>query len=254
METTTVATTGTAYDHQQQVVKNKRKKFNPKYMLSNSSSDDEVGNGLNNQNQQRRNDDEEEEVERSGSEEDEDQVNNRNNSLIVSPKLNDIIDKNSIYQIPNTNFSISKSQNNNNDSPPPPPAVSSPVATSPLVPSNPFLSPSKLSLLQTFGNLQHQQQLLQQAAVAAAIAPQYNQQNPAMSLTETEAKFREFAFKTMQELLNIYGLSLSPNDIVDAMKQQHLGKFHFFPIKIFLKKITVFFFYCLNQEENLLIN
>lgn len=247
METTTVATTGTAYDHQQQVVKNKRKKFNPKYMLSNSSSDDEVGNGLNNMSQQRRdNEEEEEEVERSGSEEDEDQVNNRNNSLIVSPKLNDIIDKNSIYQIPNTNFSISKSQNNNNDSPPPPqpPAVSSPVATSPLLPTNPFLSPSKLSLLQTFGNLQHQQQLLQQAAVAAAIAPQYNQQNPAMSLTETEAKFREFAFKTMQELLNIYGLSLSPNDIVDAMKQQHLGKFlslFYFPIKIFLDKKKPFF-------------
>lgn len=92
--------------------------------------------------------------------------------------------------------------------------------------ANPFLSPSKLSLLQTFGNFQQQQQLLQQAvSSAASIAPNYqNQQQSLLNLSETEAKFREFAFKTMQELLNIYGLSISPNDIVDALKQQHLGE------------------------------
>lgn len=39
---------------------------------------------------------------------------------------------------------------------------------------------------------------------------------------DTEAKYRDFAFKTMQELLNIYGLSLTFNDMVDAFKQQKL--------------------------------
>ncbi|XP_063704983.1 uncharacterized protein LOC134834292 [Culicoides brevitarsis] len=39
---------------------------------------------------------------------------------------------------------------------------------------------------------------------------------------DQEAKYRDFAFKTMQELLNIYGLSLSFNDMVDAFKQQKL--------------------------------
>lgn len=105
---------------------------------------------------------------------------------------------------------------NNNESPPSPPSssLSSTQAT-----SNPFLSPSKLSLLQTIGNLQ-QQQLFQQAALSA-IAPQLSQQiNAGMNLGEAEAKFREFAFKTMQELLNIYGLGLSTNDIVDVLKQQ----------------------------------
>lgn len=87
-----------------------------------------------------------------------------------------------------------------------------------------------MSLLQTFGNFQQQQQLLQQAvSSAASIAPHYQnqqfQQQSLLNLSETEAKFREFAFKTMQELLNIYGLSISPNDIVDALKQQHLGEF-----------------------------
>lgn len=39
---------------------------------------------------------------------------------------------------------------------------------------------------------------------------------------DQEAKYRDFAFKTMQELLNIYGLSLTFNDMVDAFKQQKL--------------------------------
>lgn len=38
--------------------------------------------------------------------------------------------------------------------------------------------------------------------------------------SEAESKFRDFAFKTMQELLNIYGLSLTFSDVVDAFKQQ----------------------------------
>lgn len=45
--------------------------------------------------------------------------------------------------------------------------------------------------------------------------------NPATGLSlEAESKFRDFAFKTMQELLNIYGLSLTFNDVLDAFKQQ----------------------------------
>lgn len=38
--------------------------------------------------------------------------------------------------------------------------------------------------------------------------------------SEAENKFRDFAFKTMQELLNIYGLSLTFSDVVEAFKQQ----------------------------------
>lgn len=103
--------------------------------------------------------------------------------------------------ISNTNFSITK---DNNGFPPP-------------ASSTPFMPPSKMSLFQTF-NLQQQ---LQQAAISA-IAPQFSQQmnSSHMSLSETEAKFREFAFKTMQELLQIYGLSLPPNEILEAMKNQ----------------------------------
>lgn len=163
MEITQVANKAT-FD--QQVAKNKRKKFNPKFMLTNSSDDDE----------------------REGSVEKDDDDCNENQTSKDELK------------------SLSK---NNNDSPPPPSI------------SNPFLSPTKLSLLQTIGSLQqHQQQLFQQAALSA-VMPQFAQQmNPAMNLSEAEVKFREFAFKTMQELLNIYGLGLSTNDIVDALKQQ----------------------------------
>lgn len=190
MEITQVAST-TSFDHQQQqVAKNKRKKFNPKFMLTNSSSDDDEGGDGN------------------GMEKDEDDVKD-----VENQSSDEFIGKNHHHHeiIGDTN-NFSKTSQNNNDSPPPPLA-------------NPFLSPSKFSLLQKFGNLQQQQQLFQQAAISA-IAPQFSQQfNPSMNLSETEAKFREFAFKTMQELLNIYGLSLSTNDIVDALKQQqHMGK------------------------------
>lgn len=54
---------------------------------------------------------------------------------------------------------------------------------------------------------------------------------------EQEAKYRDFAFKTMQELLNIYGLSLTFNDMVDAFKQQKLQMESKF-------KYIFFFFFC----------
>lgn len=197
---TTIA--GPTYDQQVMNMKNKRKKFNPKYMLSNSSSDDEGGGSLNHINQLKRNSDVTENGEEHDGSSDEDSGTKFNNN-----------------NIPNTNFSITKGQNNNSDG----------------NSQSPFSTASKLSLLQNFANLTPQQQLLQHAAMAAvssasSMAPQFQQQqlqqNPSMNLSETEARFREFAFKTMQDLLSIYGLSLSPNDIVDALKQQqHLGKF-----------------------------
>lgn len=193
METTSVATqsNATAFDHQQ-VSKNKRKKFNPKFMLTNSSSDDEDADaGMTKDN-------------------DRDLVNEENQSSCDDDQQKALDENDIMDQISNTNFSITNHPRSNNESPPPASA-------------NPFLSPSKLSLLQTF-NLQQQQQLFQQAAISA-IAPQFSQQlGSPLNLSEAEAKFREFAFKTMQELLNIYGLSLPPNEILDAMKNQQTSE------------------------------
>lgn len=195
MEITQVANT-TSFDHQQQqVAKNKRKKFNPKFMLTNSSSDDDEGD-----------------VEK---DDDDDLYQNEIKNSIESNQSSDE------SNVPAKNHEIisdvvNAKNNNNNDSPPPSSALF----------SNPFLSPSKISLLQKFGNLQQQQQLFQQAALSA-IAPQFSQQfNQNVNLSETETKFREFAFKTMQELLNIYGLSLSTSDIVDVLKQQQIQQQH----------------------------
>lgn len=186
MDTASVVTQSSTFDHQQ-VAKNKRKKFNPKYMLTNSSSDDDEGGGG------------------MTKDDDRDADDGDRSSCDESQRSNDISG-----QLPSSNFSITK---NNSESPPPPAP-------------NPFLSPSKLSLLQSF-NLQQQQQLFQQAAISA-IAPQFSQQlGSSINLSETEAKFREFAFKTMQELLNIYGLSLPPNEILDAMKNQQMSEFEF---------------------------
>lgn len=61
------------------------------------------------------------------------------------------------------------------------------------------------------------------AAVAAA------QQTPAMSSDEandpqSRIEFACNAFNAMQELLNVYGLSISPADIVDAFKKQAAGE------------------------------
>lgn len=182
MDTASVVTqsTTTPFDHQQVLAKNKRKKFNPKYMLTNSSSDDDEGGGG------------------MTKDDDRDVDDGDRSSCDESQRSTDVSG-----QLSSSNFAITKTI----DSPPSP------------QPQNPFLSPSKLSLLQSF-NLQQQQQLFQQAAISA-IAPQFSQQlGSPMNLSETEAKFREFAFKTMQELLNIYGLSLPPNEILDAMKNQ----------------------------------
>lgn len=187
MDTTSVVTQSSTFDHQQ-VAKNKRKKFNPQYMLKNSGSEDEDGV----QNHDDRDDDDD------GDQSSNDEIQQAN-------------------ALPITNFSITKNQKNRSASPSPSALNAQTI--------NPFLSPSKFSLLQTF-NLQQQQQLLQQAAISA-IAPQFSQQlNSSMNLSETEAKFREFAFKTMQELLSIYGLSLPPSEILDAMKNQQISEYN----------------------------
>src|SRR5690349_22105949 len=138
METTSVAT---EFDHQQ-VSKNKRKKFNPKFMLTNSSSDDEAVDS-----------EMIKDIER-------DQMNEENQSSCDDDKQNELDSSNIMDQISNTNFSISKNPRSNNGSPRPTSA-------------NTFLSPTKLSLLQNF-NLQQQQHLFQQAAISA-IAPQFSQ-------------------------------------------------------------------------------
>ena len=91
METTTAS--GSAYEQQSVNSKNKRKKFNPKFLSSNSSSDDDGEAPPN-----------DEEAAKSS---EDDKLHNANNSHNVPG-----------YSIPNTNFSITKSQNNN-DSPPP---------------------------------------------------------------------------------------------------------------------------------------
>lgn len=62
-------------------------------------------------------------------------------------------------------------------------------------------------------------------AAAAAAA----QQTPAMSSGEgndpqSRIEFACNAFNAMQELLNVYGLSISPADIVDAFKKQAAGE------------------------------
>lgn len=65
-------------------------------------------------------------------------------------------------------------------------------------------------------------------AAAAAAA----QQTPAMSSGEandpqSRIEFACNAFNAMQELLNVYGLSISPADIVDAFKKQASGELNY---------------------------
>lgn len=181
MEITSAVEQSSQFDHQQ-VAKNKRKKFNPKYMLTNSCSD---------------NDESDHDVLR---DEDQHEIEERNQSSNDEQQMN----RNEVIK-PTSNACLQQRDQRSNSSTPP-------------NASNPFISPSKLSLLQSF-NLQQQQQMFQQAAINA-IAPQLSQQiGSATNLNETKAKFREFAFKTMQDLLNIYGLPLPPNEIIDAMSE-----------------------------------
>jgi hypothetical protein len=194
METTSLVTqsSSTTYDHQQ-VAKNKRKKFNPQYMLTNSSSDDDEGGGS----MTKDDDDDDDDRDMNGKIAEMDKSHNSadNSDAIIANHSNN----------KQQDYSGSRSPNS--------------VAQSSLF--NSFLSPSKMSILQSF---QQQQQLLQQAALSA-IAPQLSQQinnSSSSSFSETESKLREFAYKTMQELLNVYGLSLPSNDLLEAMKNQQM--------------------------------
>lgn len=190
-------------DHQQ-VAKNKRKKSSPKYMLTTSGSDDERTFSKDHHLDQTT---------------DEDLVNLQDHHQNDQQTSEETTRENDISgQIPSTNFSINKIRKVENTTQPSSTTVQSLLT--------PFMSPSKISPLQSF-NLQQQQHLFQQAAISA-IAPQFTQQNNnPMNLSETEAKFREFAFKTMQELLNIYGLSFPPNEIIDVMKNQEMSESDF---------------------------
>lgn len=104
-----------------------------------------------------------------------------------------------IKQLSKSTFSITKDQRSNSS-------------------NHLFMTPSKQLFLQSY-NFQQQQQMFQQAAMNV-ITPQFSQQlESATDLNETKAMFREFAFKTMQDLLNIYGLPLPTNEIIDAMSE-----------------------------------
>lgn len=190
METTSLVTqsSSTAYDHQQ-VAKNKRKKFNPQYMLTNSSSDDDEGGGSMTK----------------ADDDDDDDDRDMDGKIAEMDKSHNSAD-NSDAIIASTNFNK--------------PILDSAQQSSLF---NSFLSPSKLSILQSF---QQQQQLLQQAALSA-IAPQLSQSinnSSSTNFSETESKLREFAYKTMQELLNVYGLSMPSSDLLEAMKNQQMSK------------------------------
>lgn len=194
METTSLVTqsNSTTYDHQQ-VVKNKRKKFNPQYMLTNSSSDDDEGGG---------------DVTKEAVEDDDRDMDNERRAKMdkkIHSKISDAI----ISQTQSTNnHSISSNKKDQ--------ILETSTAASSMLS---LLSPSKLSLLQSFQ--QQQQQLLQQFALSAMM-PQVSQDVPS---NLNELKFRELAYKTMQDFLNVYGLSLPSNDMLNLMKsQQEMSK------------------------------
>jgi hypothetical protein len=191
METTSLVTQSSSqvYDHQQ-VAKNKRKKFNPQYMLTNSSSDDDEGGG-------------------SMTKDDDDDDDDRDMNGGKIAEMNNSTDNSDAIIQQSTNFTKQDYSPNS-------------VAQSSIF--NSFLSPSKMSILQSFQ--QQQQQIIQQAALSA-IAPQLSQQinnSSTTNFSETESKLREFAYKTMQELLNVYGLSLPTNDLLESMKNQQMSK------------------------------
>lgn len=136
-----------------------------------------------------------------GAKTDQDQIDEENQSSSDEQQSNE---NEVIKKISNSTFSITKDQRSDSS-------------------SHLFMAPSKQMFLQSY-NLQQQQQMFQQAAMNV-ITPQFSQQlESATDLNETKAMFREFAFKTMQDLLNIYGLPLPTNEIIDAMSEYQYFK------------------------------
>lgn len=125
------------------------------------------------------------------------------------------IEGNKFYNIPNTNFSIAKTQAAFVA------AAAAAAASAATASSNStgtidgsdvgFTLQQKLAAARTsdaLSQLQQTQSLLSQHHA--------NQSND----TQSPLQFACNAFNAVQELLNVYGLSISPNDIVDAFKKQ----------------------------------
>lgn len=132
------------------------------------------------------------------------------------------IEGNKFYNIPNTNFSIAKTQAAfvaAAAAAAASAATASANATGTIDGSDVGLTlQQKLAAARTsdaLSQLQQTQSLLNQHHA--------NQSND----TQSPLQFACNAFNAVQELLNVYGLSISPNDIVDAFKKQAtVGKSH----------------------------
>lgn len=165
-------------------------------MLTNSSSDDDEGGG---------------DITKDAAEDDDRDMDNGRRAEMDKKSHSKIADAIISHTQSTNNHSINNNKKTQNDQ-----ILESPLSSSSMLS---LLSPTKLSLLQSFQ--QQQQQLLQQFALSA-IMPQVSQDPTNLN----ETKFRELAYKTMQDFLNVYGLSLPSNDLLNLMKsQQEMSKY-----------------------------
>lgn len=142
--------------------------------------------------------------------------------------------ENKFYNIPNTNFSIAKSAALN-------------LATN-ITNHQDIATQQSIKMLNSDGignsdnNIVSEQQHINVATAAAAVAAAavsssssssavtgINNNNP-----QARLEFACNAFNAVQELLNVYALSLSPGDIVDAFRRQMIGEFIFFIIFLYI--------------------
>lgn len=170
----------------------------------------------------------------------EDQTQPTQNELRSDPPTTSNCDNNSFYNIPNTNFSIAKSAFGLTTAaveaaatgsttvaaaatksisaitvPPPTTSVKTVVAEECDVDSSAELTSMTSSAWQAKLNdaSSNSKQLLTKADTP--------------SDPKAHFEFACNAFNAVQELLNVYGLSLSPGDIVDAFRRKAVGKFFF---------------------------
>lgn len=121
------------------------------------------------------------------------------------------IDKTNFFNIPNTNFSIGKANTLSIEDTQSTTTSAATTLSGKLNESlsnlhNSALETATAQLEQARSILHHHQQQVRQ---------QQQQQD-----SQTKLEFACNAFNAVQELLNVYGLSISPNDIVDAFKKQ----------------------------------
>lgn len=135
----------------------------------------------------------------------------------TSTTFNDI-ENNKFYNIPNTNFSIAKSS-----------AAAS--ATKEEIPiskqSIKMINSSDSNSVNSDNNniIVSEQQINVETAAAVAAAAVSSSATVSSNDPQARLEFACNAFNAVQELLNVYALSLSPSDIVDAFKRQMIGKF-----------------------------